>query len=90
MDRLGVEDLGDADRRIARSCAQHGIPCLTLAPPFLEAAERTSVYLHGFGNAIWGVGHWNEAGHQLAANLIAERIVGIGSSADSKSDLDGL
>jgi hypothetical protein len=34
------------------------------------------VFLHGFPNTRPGFGHWNEAGHALAARLIAARLCG--------------
>ena len=30
--------------------------------------------MHGFANTKLGTGHWNETGHQLAGQLIADRL----------------
>jgi len=35
-------------------------------------ADAKHVFLHGFQNTKAGFGHWNEAGHALAAELIAQ------------------
>ena len=45
-----------------------------LAPAMLEYAEANHTYLHGFENKEMGRGHWNQAGHRLAAELIAQTI----------------
>ena len=71
-DTLGVEDLLYADRRIAKLGTNGGFPVLNLAPPFQEYAEAHNIHLHGFHNP--GSGHWNEVGHRLAAELLAEDV----------------
>lgn len=70
---LGVEDLHYPDRRLAALGERFGFPVLALAEPFARFAARTRAYLHGFGTGL-GRGHWNEEGHQLAAEMIAENI----------------
>jgi len=72
---LGVGDLFYADRRIAAFCAENRIRVLSLAPMLQEYATDTGAYLHGFANATLGAGHWNETGHRLAGEWIAERVV---------------
>ena len=61
-------DLDYADRRIRLFAESHGIPCLVLAPGFLEYQRKTGHRLHGFGNASRG--HWNAEGHRLAAEML--------------------
>lgn len=78
--QLGVEDLFYPDRRIAAFCESHKIPVLTLAPTFLAYAEANHAYLHGFPSTNLGGGHWNEQGHKLAGELIAQRIVELETS----------
>jgi lysophospholipase L1-like esterase len=59
-----------ADRRIRQFAESHGIPCLVLAPGFLEYQTKTGRRLHGFGNASRG--HWNAEGHRLAAEMLQQ------------------
>ena len=70
MDRLGVEDLFYPERRIAKAASRIGFPLLSLAPKLAEYARTTGEYWHGFGDKM-GSGHWNEAGHAKAGELIA-------------------
>jgi hypothetical protein len=56
------------DRRLRALAAAHGMRYLGLMPAFLEHHRRTGIYLHGFGSSIDG--HWNAAGHRLAAEVI--------------------
>jgi lysophospholipase L1-like esterase len=78
--RLGVKELTYPDKRIARFCDDHNIAVLTLAPLFVEYAQANNVYLHGFDNAQMGRGHWNQAGHRLAADLITKKILELQST----------
>lgn len=73
MKRLGVENLFYPDERVARFCATHSIPCLTLAPTLLAIAQETGKPLHGFGPTL-DYGHWNERGHEAAGKLVADWI----------------
>lgn len=70
---MGVDDLFYPDRRIAQFCRTRNIPTLTLAPQMGEFAARDQIYLHGFDENI-GYGHWNEAGHRAAAELLSSAI----------------
>ncbi|MGQ0544162.1 MAG: SGNH/GDSL hydrolase family protein [Betaproteobacteria bacterium] len=74
--KLGVPDLLYPDRRLAAFAAGQGIPALVLAPEMLKLAEARRVALHGFENAQPGFGHWNEHGHRVAAELIAQKLCG--------------
>lgn len=56
------------DRRLREVAAQHGIRTLDLMPAFRNHHQRTRTYLHGSGSVI--TGHWNEAGHRVAAEDI--------------------
>jgi hypothetical protein len=73
MQRVGINDLFYPDNRIRTLCAREHIPLITLAPDLQAYAERNNVYLHGFGSDI-GNGHWNKTGHQVAGELIAQKI----------------
>ena len=74
MQSLGVHDLSYPDRRIRELCERDGIPVVNLAEPLLAYAEKQGGYLHGFEGAL-GYGHWNQTGHQLAGELIFQRIL---------------
>jgi hypothetical protein len=71
--RLGVRDLFYPDRRIMGYCRGGGIPVLSLASRLQEYATSNRIFLHGFGRKL-GWGHWNENGHRLAGNIIADWI----------------
>ncbi|MFI5396482.1 MAG: GDSL-type esterase/lipase family protein [Candidatus Binatia bacterium] len=58
-------DLDAPQHRMEAWCAQHGVPCLALAPAF-RAAAGTGAPLHYHHD-----GHWTVAGHRLAANELA-------------------
>lgn len=73
MQRFGIEDLFYPDRRIRSFAEKERIPVITLAPDLQAYAEKHRVYLHGFGKDI-GNGHWNEAGHAQAGELIAQKL----------------
>jgi len=38
-----------------------------------DYADRNTAFLHGAGDTK-GFGHWNELGHQLAGELIAQEV----------------
>lgn len=71
--RLGVEDLYYPDKRIADFGRSNSIPVITLAPVLGDYAAREKTYLHGFGENI-GYGHWNQLGHRIAGDTIAQKI----------------
>lgn len=65
--RLGEPDLFYPQRRMQALARRERMDAVFLA------ADR-KVYLHGFPNAQKGGGHWNEKGHALAAELIAQHL----------------
>jgi hypothetical protein len=71
---LGAPDLLYPDRRLAQFAARHGIDALALAPAMQHLADETGVFFHGFPGTGMGLGHWNELGHTVAAQLIAQRL----------------
>lgn len=71
---LGVEDLFYPERRILRLATAHGFDAIALGPEMQRYADASRTYLHGFANSTIGFGHWNEAGHALAATLIARHL----------------
>lgn len=72
MNRLGVPNLFYPDERIKALGKHEGFDVLNLAPPLAEYASRNKVVLHG--NETNGSGHWNEIGHRLAGELIAQEL----------------
>ena len=66
----GLQDLFYADRRVAKIGKAAGFPVLNLAEPMQRYADEKQVYLHGFPTSKMGIGHWNAAGHKLAAEMI--------------------
>lgn len=68
---LGVKSLFYPEERLEALGRQDGFEVVALAPAMQQVADQKHVYLHGFPNTKPGFGHWNEAGHALAADLIA-------------------
>jgi hypothetical protein len=73
IDQLGVKDLYYPERRVAAFGDREGIPVLNLAPPMAKQAEERQVFFHADHDSL-GIGHWNEEGHQAAAELTASWI----------------
>ncbi len=72
--KLGVKDLFYPDKRIAAFTKDRGIPVLTLAPKLRAWAERHGTCVHGFANAVPCGGHWNEHGHAVAGQAMADAV----------------
>jgi hypothetical protein len=62
------------DRRLEQLGARRGFDVISLAEPMQQYADEHRVFLHGFAGGPRGWGHWNEAGHRLAGELIAAKI----------------
>jgi hypothetical protein len=73
MQKLGVPDLFYPDMRIKAFCEGAGIPVVTLAPQLQRYADEHKAFLHGFGRDL-GNGHWNETGHHVAGELLAQQL----------------
>ncbi len=71
MGRLGINSLLYPDERIKRFGQLEGFEVLNLAPALADYASRNQVFLHGPDDNK-GRGHWNETGHRLAGELIAQ------------------
>ena len=71
---LGVNTLFYPEERLARLGGERGFEVIALAPQMQRVADAKHVFLHGFPNTKPGFGHWNEAGHALAAELIASQL----------------
>lgn len=61
-----VWDWPKPNRLLAQFCREQGIACLDLLPSFTAHAAETGEELHFQG------GHWNVAGHQLAARQLQQ------------------
>jgi hypothetical protein len=71
--RVGAADLFYAERRVKTLGEREGFPVYNLAPDLQAYADRSKVFLHGFG-AQRGNGHWNEDGHRVAGELLTGRL----------------
>lgn len=69
-----IQDLFYPDKRIKNLGERENFPVLMLTPPFQRYAEANQVCLHGFPNALECQGHWNDKGHQLGGDLIADSL----------------
>jgi hypothetical protein len=75
--------LNDVPERIGQLCEASGVHYLDLTPVLSEAAEKGSL-VYFLDDA-----HWTEAGHQVAAQRIAEFISGNGWLENDSSSPDG-
>jgi hypothetical protein len=73
MKRLGVPDLFYADTRVRTLAEHNGIPVLSLAPVLQQYADEHKAFLHGFPPHL-GEGHWNQVGHRVAGETIAQKL----------------
>ncbi|MDQ1638527.1 MAG: hypothetical protein QOF62_1866 [Pyrinomonadaceae bacterium] len=71
--QLGVDNLFYPDMRFKALGDREGFEVITLAPLLLEYATRNQVVLHGSGETQ-GKGHWNESGHRVVGELIAQKL----------------
>jgi hypothetical protein len=71
--RVGAADLFYPERRFKTLGEREGFPVYNLAPDLQTYADRSGVFLHGFG-ARRGNGHWNEEGHRVAGEMLAHRL----------------
>ena len=69
-----IPDLFYASQRIEKLGKKAKFPVLSLTEPFQAYAEKKQVCLHGFPNGEPCGGHWNEEGHRLASQLIAQKL----------------
>ena len=75
--RLGVEDLFYAERRFRAVGEREGFPVFNLAPGLQSYADEHKVFLHGFAPDL-GNGHWNEEGHRVAGEMLAQWLCNVG------------
>lgn len=75
QEKLGVDDLFYSERRLRAVGQSQGFAVITLGERMQAEADRRKVYFHGFENSDLGHGHWNIAGHSIAAQIIADELV---------------
>ena len=73
LQHVGADSIFYPNLRLKALAQREQIDFLDLAQPMQAYAEQNKVFLHGFGSDI-GNGHWNATGHQLAAELITQKI----------------
>ncbi len=73
IEELGAEELFYPDLRLKALGEREGIQVFNLAMPLRKQAEQHRLFLHGFDEKL-GFGHWNETGHQLAGELVAQEL----------------
>ncbi|MHC4875516.1 MAG: SGNH/GDSL hydrolase family protein [Planctomycetota bacterium] len=73
--RLDVQDLEYANRRIRNLGQRVGFETVILSAPLRRFAERTGRFVHGFHNTQPGFGHWNEDGHREAAKACVPTVL---------------
>lgn len=74
LKELGANNLFYPDQRIQTLGQTNGFTVFNLAPLMQMYADKNQVYLHGFENTRLGVGHWNQKGHEIAGNLITDKL----------------
>ena len=81
MRKLGVTNLSYAENRLRDFAGSQGMAVTDLAPALSQFAETNHVYLNGFNRSNLGSGHWNEAGHRVAAAAMAGDLCGAEAAA---------
>jgi len=71
---IGAASLDYPERRLTAFAQKEGVALTALAPAMGERALRDHAFYHGFANMKLGAGHWNEAGHATAAELMARDV----------------
>jgi len=75
LQHVGADSIFYPNLRLKALAEREQIDFLDLAGPMQAYADQNKAFLHGFGSDI-GNGHWNAKGHQLAAELIAQKLCG--------------
>lgn len=73
MRRVSATDIFYPDRRLKLLGEREGFSVINLAPELQVYAQQNKVFLHGFGRDT-GNGHWNQAGHHAAGELLAPKL----------------
>jgi hypothetical protein len=73
MQRVGTDTLFYPELRIKALGARGRFEVVNLAPGLQNYADEHHSFLHGFGKEL-GNGHWNQLGHRVAGEMLAERL----------------
>lgn len=71
---LGVKNLDYVEKRLKALAQRENIDFLSLAEPMAQHAKREGIFFHGGRHTEKGLGHWNEAGHAFAADLLHQKL----------------
>jgi hypothetical protein len=84
--KLGAPDLFYPNDRVAEHGRSHGFEVLSISREMQAWSDgHPGVFLHGFDNAMLGQGHWNETGHKVAGELVADRLcASLGAAAATR------
>ena len=74
MKHIGTSTVFYPNLRLKDFGQRQQIDFLDLAEPMQAYADQNHVFLHGFGSDLGGNAHWNQSGHRLAADLIAQKL----------------
>ncbi len=76
--RFNVASLSYADERLQTLARDHHWPAISLVGSLADYAQRTEMYLHGglVPEVPKGIGHWNEDGNRVAADMVARELCG--------------
>jgi hypothetical protein len=75
MRRVGSTDIFYPDKRLKSLGEREGFTVFNLAPDLQAYADEHKAFLHGFGKDL-GNGHWNQLGHRVAGELLADKLCG--------------
>jgi hypothetical protein len=82
FERAGLRPFA-REERLSGVLEPLGVPYLPLAEELQQRADRQGITIHGFSGQQLGYGHWNQAGHRLAAEVLARRLCGKPSAMPS-------
>jgi hypothetical protein len=75
LQHVGADNIFYPNLRLKSLAEREQIEFIDLSQPMQVYADQNKVFLHGFGSDL-GNGHWNVRGHQVAAELIAQKLCG--------------
>jgi len=75
LKHVGTDTIFYPNLRLKTLAEKEQIDFFDLAQPMQAYADEHKVFLHGFGSDL-GNGHWNQYGHKVVADLIAQKLCG--------------